>query len=105
MYGRVTRFELPPDKIEERIQYSHRRGPVLRAFAGFRHAYLLVDRENGQGLTLTLWDSEADMRDSDETAKRIRAESILNLGGRVLESRAFEVVEDLGWEVTQTHHD
>ena len=62
MYARVTFVQSPLDKVDEGVEIM--REHVVPASAqekGFRGLYTLVDRETGKGMTITLWETEADM--------------------------------------------
>ena len=39
--------------------------PVVRKIAGFSGVLFLADRETGKALSITLWESEQAMRDSE----------------------------------------
>jgi heme-degrading monooxygenase HmoA len=52
----------------------------LRAMTGFEGAYLLIDRESGRAMTVTLWESEDALRQSEERANQLRAQVAQDLG-------------------------
>ncbi|MFD0143564.1 MULTISPECIES: hypothetical protein [unclassified Streptomyces] len=58
---------------------------------GFRGAYYLVDRVTGKARSLTLWEDEASMLESEEPAARVRDESSQREGQRVVSVDHFEV--------------
>ncbi|MEU9231143.1 hypothetical protein [Streptomyces subrutilus] len=58
---------------------------------GFRGVYYLVDRASGKATSLTLWDDERTMRESEEQAARIREETARREGQRVVSVEHFEV--------------
>ncbi|MFE9928126.1 hypothetical protein [Streptomyces sp. NPDC005533] len=58
---------------------------------GFRGVYYLVDRATGEAKTLTLWEDERTMRDSEEEAARIREETAQREGQRIVSVEHFEV--------------
>ncbi|MFG2293366.1 hypothetical protein [Streptomyces sp. NPDC048603] len=63
----------------------------VRGVPGFRGVYYLVDRASGKAKSLTLWDTEQAMRDSEELASRIRGESAQREGQRIVSVEHFEV--------------
>ncbi len=74
MFARVAMLEGKPEQLEAGIRdYREHVVPQARELAGFRGAYLLVDRKTGKTISITLWDSEEDVRDSAEAANRLRA--------------------------------
>jgi heme-degrading monooxygenase HmoA len=62
MHARVTHFQILPGKVEETT--SLYRGSVIPAAQGekgFEGVLLLVDRNTDKGISITLWETEADM--------------------------------------------
>ena len=62
MYARVSTTQIQPGKTDEAIRI-HRDSvvPAAKQQKGFKGLYLLNDRKTGKGLTISLWDTEADM--------------------------------------------
>lgn len=61
MYARVTNVTLHKDKIREATHlYQQSVVPAISGEKGFRNAYLLADSATGEGLSITIWDSEAE---------------------------------------------
>lgn len=59
MHARVTTVYLQPDRISEATAlYRNSVMPVLTTQSGYKGAYLLTS-PSGAGLSITLWDSEA----------------------------------------------
>ena len=62
MYARVTIGQLLPAKVDESIDiYRDSVVPAAAQQKGFKGIYVLTDRTTGKGLTIALWDTEADM--------------------------------------------
>lgn len=66
MYARVATFESDPSKVDEAIAMvrSEVDGPVPPGLEGAK-MLMLVDRESGKGVGITLFDSEEAMRRGD----------------------------------------
>src|SRR3954466_7578264 len=76
MFARVSTFQGPPDQTAEGIRLAREQIlPAAKLMDGFKGIYLLFDRDSGKSLSVTLWETEADMQASEEAAKRLRAES------------------------------
>lgn len=73
MYARHVTVQGSPDKIDEGIR-SVRESvlPVLRECAGFKGQLLLVDRDKGQAIGISLWDTEENMRASEQKVQPVR---------------------------------
>ena len=66
MYARHVTVHGSPDKMDEGIRSLQERVlPVLRECAGFKGQLLLVDRDKGEAIGISLWDTEENMRASD----------------------------------------
>lgn len=64
---------------------------LVRDVPGFRGVYYLVDRASGKAVSLTLWDDERTMRESEDRASRIREETAQREGQRIVSVERFEV--------------
>ncbi len=62
MYARLVTVQIAPDKSDEAIRiYRDSVVPAAKQQKGFKGLYDLVDRNTGKGVSITLWDTEADM--------------------------------------------
>ena len=75
MYARVTTVQVSPDKIEEAIRlWRDSVMPAAREQKGFKSGRLLVDRKTGKGISIGLWETEADIRASAEGSAYFQAQ-------------------------------
>jgi heme-degrading monooxygenase HmoA len=92
MFARVSTFQGPPDQTAEGIRIAREQIlPAAKLMDGFKGIYLLFDRESGKSLSVTLWETEEDMRASEEAANRVRAESADTSGETVVGVERYEV--------------
>lgn len=63
----------------------------VQGVPGFRGVYYLVDRATGRAKSLTLWEDEQTMLDSEERASRIREEVAEREGQHIVSVERFEV--------------
>ena len=62
MHVRAVTVQIQPGKMQEAIDvYKDSVVPAAKAQKGFQGAYLMTDASSGKGLSITFWDSEADM--------------------------------------------
>jgi heme-degrading monooxygenase HmoA len=62
MHARVTIVTVQPGKLDEAIKVSRDSiMPAAKKQKGFKEYLLLTDRNTGKGMTITLWNTEADM--------------------------------------------
>ncbi len=63
MYARVTTFELNPGKIEEALAVAHNDiVPVMKQQPGSKGVLILVDREASKAISVSLWETEDDLK-------------------------------------------
>ena len=92
MFARVSTLQGPASEVDEGIR--HVREDVLPKVAqmdGYKGAYLLVDRQSGESVSVTLWESEEAMRTSEEAASRLRDDSAGSLGAQIASVKRYEV--------------
>ena len=66
MHARVVSMEMLPISVGEAVRiYQDRVLPAAREQEGFRGALMLTDQDTGEGLSISLWDSEEDMHASE----------------------------------------
>jgi len=73
VYARSTTFHGRPASIDAGIKFvKNEAGPMLDEIDGCRGLSLLVDRETGQCIATSSWESQAAMAASDEQLRTIR---------------------------------
>ena len=73
MHARLTRFEGSPDKADAGIKLIKEVViPTARKLGGFRSGYWLMDRSSGKGFGVTVFESEAALKASEEAAAQVR---------------------------------
>jgi heme-degrading monooxygenase HmoA len=61
MYARVINSLLKSEKVDDAVSiWRDKVAPGLKQAKGFKGAYLVGDRKTGKGVTITLWETEAD---------------------------------------------
>ena len=78
MHARLSRFAgLDPERIEETTrQFEDESLEALAQQPGFRGITVGVNRRSGKAVTLTLWETEADMRQSAKLADEARKQAV-----------------------------
>lgn len=95
MFARVTTLQGPPDRVDRGIRAVQERViPAARQMKGFKGMLALADRANGRMIGITLWETEDDMRQSDEAANQMRSDSANAGGADIASVERFEVVVD-----------
>jgi heme-degrading monooxygenase HmoA len=61
MYARATTVSVQLDKVAETTRiYNESILPAIKAASGNRGVYLLIDPASGKGMSITLWNSQAE---------------------------------------------
>ncbi|MDQ3238175.1 MAG: hypothetical protein M3Q54_11660 [Actinomycetota bacterium] len=93
MFARVTVVQGSPEKIEQGVDsFNTQVLPAAKGVDGYKAAFLLVDRNTGKGIGITMWDSEDARRRGGEAVDAARAAAIEAMGGTVPPVEEFEVV-------------
>jgi heme-degrading monooxygenase HmoA len=91
VHARVSTFRGSPESIEKALAQAEEATSVVRGFEGNEGLIVLVDREGGRELTITLWDSADSLRASEEAANRIRRDLASSAGEEIQGVDRYEV--------------
>ncbi|WP_405424032.1 hypothetical protein [Streptomyces erythrochromogenes] len=92
MFARLSTYQGSPVPAEgDLVAHSEEIVRQVQDAPGFRGVYYLVDRATGEARSLTLWEDERSMQDSEELADRIREETARREGQQVVAVQHFEV--------------
>jgi heme-degrading monooxygenase HmoA len=78
MWARVSSYQGSPEQVDRAS--ANLPEDALREMSGFERAYLLIDRESGKALTVTLWESEEALRETEDRANQLRSQVADDLG-------------------------
>ena len=93
MFARVRITSGVPEKVDDGIR--HFRENVVAGYrnaAGFKGAYLLVNRKSGKVMGVTLWDTEANMQATAAASEKLRAAGTQVVSGTTPAPEEYEVV-------------
>lgn len=77
MFARVSSTQVSPERVNDLVVNFQEATPT--EISGMKRAYLMVDREQGKIITVTLWETKSAMEDAARLADDIRA-SALDVG-------------------------
>jgi len=93
MHARVTKFEGSPEQTESFIKYTKETIiPAAKKISGFKGGYWLLDRTSGKGFSVTLFDGEAALKASEDSAAQIRTQATQAVGAKITGIERYEVV-------------
>jgi heme-degrading monooxygenase HmoA len=95
MLARVARYEVNQDRLTDAVEAFNDAGREIEQLEGFVGGYVLVDHEDGRTMTLTLWESDAALEESESTARSARNRAAGAVDGSVLSVEKFEVALEL----------
>jgi heme-degrading monooxygenase HmoA len=73
MYARITTIHSPRERMDKGIERVRKEVlPEMSREEGFRGMIGLVQRSSNMGLTISFWESEEAMRESEEAGERLR---------------------------------
>ena len=80
MYSRVVTVQVQPDKLEEAISiFQNSVLPAAKQQKGFISLMLLTDRSTGKGVSVGMWETEADLKANE--ASGYFQEQLAKFGG------------------------
>jgi heme-degrading monooxygenase HmoA len=95
MLARIGIWQGTSDELERWVTRSREQVmPAVQQQSGIRGAYWLLDREARKALTITLWESEAALRASEQFRTQTQAGTAEASGAEVTTER-YEVVASL----------
>jgi heme-degrading monooxygenase HmoA len=96
MFARVSTYRGKADRIEDVKWAVEQTSATVRGMAGFQKAYFLVDRATGEGLSITLWDSEQSMQGNATAANVPRGQLAQAFGATEPPGvRGYEVIGEI----------
>ncbi len=91
MNARVSTYDIDPARIDDSVRSFREAIDAIRALDGFHEAFLLVDRENGQAVTITFWDGPSSLVASRVRASRARTDAARAADGSVRSTCEYEI--------------
>jgi quinol monooxygenase YgiN len=73
MHARVTSLSGSPDEVDAGIAVFREKVVPFTHEQGGKGGILLVDRQTGEAIAITLWEDEQALRASEERANELRA--------------------------------
>ena len=99
MYGRVSTYELAPERSSEATAAFTSAIERIRELDGLVDAYFLVDRDSLRAVTITFWDTVDTMERSRVAASRARSDAAHAIDATVVSTCEYEVGAHVGAEL------
>ena len=78
MYARVTNIRFPPEMKAEVTSVAEGLSPILKQRRGFAGLQVLTDPNAGEGIIVSLWETEADAKASEASPSYIGQMSMMS---------------------------
>lgn len=91
MYARVSRYEVPTNRIEDDVRGVGETQRRIAAMPGSQGLFYLVDRQSGKTMSITLWDDERAMWESEDSASQLRDETTAASEAKLISIERYEV--------------
>ncbi len=92
MFAQVNSVQTATDKLAGLIKWAEEQLPAARETPGFKGLYLLADRQSGKIVTISLWESDNDLRQNEARGAQVRQEASSELGIAPTPVDIYEVV-------------
>ena len=92
MFARVISVQTATDKLAGFVKWAEEQAPAAREAPGFKGFYLLADRQSGKVVSISLWDSDDDLRRFEARGAQARKEASSDLGIAPTPVDVYEVV-------------
>ena len=96
MFARIARYDVEEARMDTAAEAFREAASQLASLEGFQGGYVLTAREDGEIMTMTLWESRSAMETSEVRAARLRQEATRHVDGTVTSVQCFEVAVDIG---------
>jgi heme-degrading monooxygenase HmoA len=96
MFARVSRYEVAPERMDDAIEGFRAVAADLTEIDGAKGGYVLVDRDEGMAVTITLWENAAALDASNTRAATLRRRAMESSGGSVESVQRLEVAVEFG---------
>ena len=92
MHARMSRLEGSPGEMDEGLRdVKEHFLPLLRQQEGFKGFIALGNRQSGELIGITFWESEQAMRASEEVGDRTRRDTAEDTGDTIADVERYEV--------------
>ncbi len=92
MFAQVNSVQTATDKLAGLIKWAEEQLPAARETPGFKGLYMLADRQSGKIVTISLWESDNDLRQNEARGAQVRQEASSELGIAPTPVDIYEVV-------------
>ena len=93
MFARTSRWAGTPESLQKWEDNVAGVASMIRGLPGVAGAMFLIDRDAGEAMTMTLWETEDAALSSDQSAETSRAATVEATGVELAARGQYEVVD------------
>ena len=91
MHARVSTYRFEANRADDVVTAFETAAGAVEEMEGQRGVYLLLDRENGKAITITLWESADALAATAAAADEVRSDATSSYGGSIESVESYEV--------------
>jgi heme-degrading monooxygenase HmoA len=91
VFTRVISAQTTADGLDGVIRFAREQLPGFQAVPGFKGFYLLTDRDTGDLVTISLWETQEDVQGVEARAAQVRSEAAESTGVAQPPARIYQV--------------
>jgi heme-degrading monooxygenase HmoA len=92
VFARVNSAQISADQLTGLVKFSGEQLPAAQEAPGFKGFYLLADQRSGKVVSISLWESDDDLRQFEARGARLREEATAELDIAPTPIDLYEVV-------------
>ena len=96
MFARIARYDVEEERMDAAAEAFREAASQLASLEGFQGGYVLTAREDGEIMTMTLWESRSAMETSEVQAAALRRQAAQQVEGTVVSVHCLDVVAEIG---------
>jgi len=96
MHARVSYYDLGTASKDDATNAFDSARDAVESMPGNKGGMMLVDTENGKAITITLWETEQALRDTEQAANALREQAAGGAGMSISGVEAYEVALEFG---------
>lgn len=95
MHARVSFYGMSAATKDDAVAAFDRISPATKDLPGYQGGMLLVDAEHAKAITITFWDNEDALRDTEKAANSLRHDAAERSALTITSVEAYEVALEL----------
>jgi heme-degrading monooxygenase HmoA len=91
VFARVITGQATPDGVDGLARFAQEQLPGVQAQPGFKGFYLLTDRDSGDLVTISLWDTREDIQALEAQAAQLTSEAAQSIEVASTSAKIYQI--------------